>query len=717
MQPASPLDMCPSGSTRDFPPILDIHIGLLSSSLGTFGANGCPETAPSTCTGTTSSISNDDHGHLVTRTAPCADTNVTTYQNEGFLAWDPGMKDNPPGETNLGDPTQTPMVPGLTTSLYDLVIGDGQQGCGFESQNESWYRFLVDPSPYQGISLNSKNLVVTTGVDTVLLQQRKEFLRPDSLLAIIDLTDETDMSIKQFSSYPLFAEPALHLPHARTDCTTKGPLDPCCASCGQATPAGCPVDPSCTSSPYYTAADENTSLRAFGLISHKARYGIEFMYQPSRYVNALTAATIADSTGALVPNPIYSILNPTNDSSTVRDPGLVFYAAITGVPWQLIARQTAAGVPDLINGVSALDPTQIGGFKTSAELDLMDSTGMHSFWDDIVGDPENYVPPISPFMIESTVPRSGTDPITGAAITAPSATNGVGAMPGGSFINDHEWNIPTPPGDIEYACVFPIPTAKNCADPTVTSCDCRGLAANADNPLCETNPMDSGNLTLQTKAKAYPGLKNLAIAEGMGTQGIAASICAKQLTDNTQADYGYRPAVNAIIDRLKLALHGQCLPRTLSPDNTGYVNSCVILEARTVAANMAASCNECNGTGVVARQPVPADQSAVIEAAEADPLYVTTQWNCFCEITEPPAGSSALTDCLTDPTPLSTTNGWCYVDPSTGLSNVNATDEMDEENIITKVDKCPSDQQQEIRFVNGGKAATGATLFITCAGS
>ncbi len=684
LQPATPLEACPAGSMREFSPVLDMHIGMLSSSLGTFGANGCPETAPSACNGPTSSISNDDHGHLVTRTSPCADTNVPTYQSEGFLAWDPAQMDNPPGEDALGDPAS--MTPGLLTSLTNLVAGDGEEGCGFESQNESWYRFLVDPTPYASISLDSNNLVVTTGIDNVLLQQRKEFLRPDSLLAVVEVTDETDTSLKEFSSYPLFAEPALHLPHATAACTTKGPNDPCCASCGQATPAGCAADPACTSDPYYTAADENTSLRAFGLISHKERYGIEFFYQPSRYVGALTSPTIANNNNEMVPNPIYSILDPANDSATVRDPSLVFYAAIVGVPWQLIARQTAAGVPDLVNGVSALDPSQVGGFKSAAELELLDKQG-HTFWDDIAGNPSSYVPAYSPFMVESTVPRSGTDPITGAAIAPPSTPNGGGPMVGGSLLNDHEWNIPAPAGDIEYACVFPILNPLDCSDPSVVSCDCRGLSATADNPLCEANPNDSGNLTLQTKAKAYPGIKHLAIARGMGNQGIAASICAKQLTDNTAADYGYRPAINAIIDRLKGALGGGCLAQPLTADAAGQV-ACSILEARTVPAGTC-SC----GAGRIA---VPAADQCFQQAVTEDPLDATDQWNCFCEI--PQTAGAALASCQSDVTP--TSDGWCYVAAGTGSNPA----------LLQGCGSTP----QTLRFVGTGEPAAGSTVFLAC---
>ncbi len=725
-QPTDPTAGCPANSSREFPPVFDIHIGLLSSSLGTFGANGCPDPTPTTPCGP--GATNNDHGHLVTRSDPCGQTApVATYQNLGFLAWDPKSALTPPGETAIGDPTQTPPVPGLTTSLRDLVVGDGQFGCGFESQNEAWYRFLVDPTPYQGIQLVN-NTVQTTGIDMTLLQQRTDFLRPDSLLAIINVTDETDTSIKEYSSYPLFAETTLHLPLPRQECALKGPLDPCCASCGEPTPTGCPPAPDLhrrSTANSYTQATENIQLRAFGLISHKARYGIEFFYQPSRYVAALTSPTVADANNKQVPNPIYSILDKSKPATAIRDSNLVFYAAIVGVPWQLIARQDKDGTPDLINGINTIAPNDVtlqGGFKSSAELDLKDAKG-NTFWDDIAGDPENYVAAKSPYMVESTSPRSGTDPITGAVLSPVSTPNGGGAKVGpngGSLINDHERTIPPvggPPGDIEYACVFPILAPIDCSVPGAT-CDCPPNSGVTDNPLCEPNPGNGNSLTLQTKAKAYPGIKHLAIAKGMGSQGIAASICAKQVADPTADDFGYRPAVKAIIDRLKQALHGECLPRTLTPDPTGEV-PCLILEATTVPAGSEAACNACTAAG---RRPVsmsnPTHEPAV-QAALQDPLAATAQWNCFCEIpqTTGPACTEncnpGLTDCQT--APVSTANGWCYVDPTTAPASFTPAQIAQEEALVGN-GKCPATEQHDIRFVGNGSAAPGATLFITCAG-
>jgi hypothetical protein len=689
-QPSGPLEPCPPGSTRDFTPVTDIHIGVVSSSLGSFGADGCPDTPPTSCPTPPDSISNDDRGRLITRNDPCGMGIVPTYQGQGFLAWDPVQKLMPPGEAQIGDPTATPPMPGLATSLHDLVVGDGQDGCGYESQDEAWYRFLVDPAPWSSIALVN-NQVQTSGIDMALLQQRAQFLRPDSLLAIMVVSDETDTSIKQSASFPLFAAPELLLPHARQECTTKGPTDPCCASCGAPTPAGCPPDALCFTNPNYTTSDEDTGIHAFGLTTHKARYGIEFFYQPSRYVTALTSASVKDANGNFFPSPLYSNLDPLHYTGSLRDPSLVFYAAVVGVPWQLIARQSN-GVPDLVNGVSALDPSQVGGFKTPKELGLADPHG-NTFWDDVVGDPEHYVPALSPFMQESTVPRVGVDPITGANIMPTSTPNGHGATVGGALLNDHERTLKLPANDIQYACVFPIPAPLDCSlTQNANKCPCTDLP---DNPLCASNPSDGGKFTLQVKAKAYPGLKELAIAKGMGDQGIAASICAKQLDDPSKSDYGYRPSVNALLDRLSQTLGEQCLTKQLTPNVQGQV-SCAVLEARNTGSE------PCTCDAAVARTVVPEDDQCYQVVAEQDPRNAGAKWNCFCEITQ--TSGAALHACQTDvgPTPG---DGFCYVDPTVPAPFTGNP---------ALVKGCPEEDRRVLRFVGNGAPTPGATIFIGC---
>ena len=56
---------------------------------------------------------------------------------------------------------------------------------------------------------------------------------------------------------------------------------------------------------------------------------------------------------------------------------------------------------------------------------------------------------------------------------------------------------------------------------------------------------------------------------------------------------------------------------------------------------------------------------------------------------------------------LSTANGWCYVDDAIVPPLGNPA--------ITK--NCPTTEQRQIRFVNSGQPAAGATVFITCEGT
>ncbi len=70
-QPSSSFDACPAGSTRDFPPILDIHIGVVTSSIGGHGSDACSGNGIGDCPGGAVNASADDRGHLITRADPC----------------------------------------------------------------------------------------------------------------------------------------------------------------------------------------------------------------------------------------------------------------------------------------------------------------------------------------------------------------------------------------------------------------------------------------------------------------------------------------------------------------------------------------------------------------------------------------------------------------------------------------------------------------------
>ncbi|WP_231864560.1 hypothetical protein [Sorangium cellulosum] len=696
---ASPNTPCPQDYKREFEPVKDIHIGIISSSLGGHGSGACQ--------GTTSA-SNVDMAHLLARTDENSNVNdIPTYLNRGFLAWDPDQKlDGEPetpdpndGEADIGpndsnaDLNDTTLVGQLTA----MVKGTGQTGCGFEAQLESVYRFLVDPEPYATISIDpaTENIVVT-GEDADVKRQRADFLRPSSLLAIIMLTDENDCSIREEGKNYLVAEtsPGFRLWRPRVECATD-PGNKCCRSCSQKQD-DCPKDDTCKGTDGNTARltkeEDPVNSRCW---DQKRRFGFDFLYPIDRYRRAFTEAQIPNRRGELVPNPIFSDPNPDDLDSNVRDPGLVFFAGIVGVPWQDIARQNADGQPDLLNGLNQ-DGEPVGGFKNSDELSAP-VAGAASTWELILGDPAKYQAPKDPFMVESMKPRSGTNPITGDAIVGPQAT-------GWNSINGREYTIPEDStGDLQYACIFDLPrdAVKTC-DGAAQSCDCRAVGTQAiDNPLCRP---DAGNdqadpaprSTTQIKAKAYPGLRELQLIRELGPQGIVGSVCPRQLENSGAADYGYRPAIGAIIDRLKTVLGGQCLPRTLTPDTEQQV-SCLILEAR----NSQGQCN-CADPRKLGRLDVTGAHTAAKDEVLSLDIAKASGWDCVCEIQQL-EGDGAVA-CRTSVSDDIDVHGWCYVDPAIRLGEASL------------VADCPSTEQRKIRFTGQGEAQQGATLFITCSG-
>ncbi len=519
---AAPGEPCPAGYDREFAPVSSMHVGVISSSLGGHGADACQASSPGT-------QSNNDRGRLLARSAPDQTDDLETYQGQGFLAWDPAMQLSPTGEVDFGSDTDadsngTALVP----ALRNMVLGVGQIGCGYESQLESWYRFLVDPEPYGSISVLN-GVATPQGIDSVLIQQRADFLRSSSTLAIIVLSDENDCSIREHGQYFYAAQQQnangspFHLPRARSECAVD-PADPCCRSCGQA-PGNCPVDPTC-----YVNGDPGQGIAPLNQIEdppnlrcfeQKRRFGIDFLYPVDRYLAGLTSAVVTNRFGELVPNPIFSDLDPNDGDSTIRTPEQVFLAGLVGVPWQDLARDPA-------------DPAQ--GLKSAAELDQ--PVGGHaSAWQVILGEPVNHVPPADPFMRESIGPRAGQNPITGDAITPP------GGAP--NAINGAERSIPEQ-DDLQYACIFELPPGlqRDCSAPGVPACECQDPGN--DNPVCEG--------TTQVRAKAYPGLRELDLLHRLGGQGITTSLCAAQMGDGAAPDFGYRPAMRAIVDALAPAL-------------------------------------------------------------------------------------------------------------------------------------------------------------------
>ena len=495
VQPQRRTDACPEGSGREFNPVQDMHIGVITTSVGD-GASCLDPFGAS------------NRGRLF------APSTVKTHEGLGFLAFDPNGVNQPRG---LADPTE------LADRLRSLVRV-GSRGCALEAPLESLYRFLVEPAPAVagGVCDGSS----PCELDRELLAQRAAFLRPDSLLAILMLTDENDCSLRPGPASAAFADRMLRAPRGTSVCAID-PNDPCCRSCGDPAPTGCSPttsDPVCARGPY-TPEEDPPLLRCW---DQKRRFGVDHIYPIHRYVRSLRERTIEDSAGRYVPNPIFSDLQ--GRGVTPRDPSLVFLGAIVGIPHQAIA-----------------DP------DATDELRYLDSAALEErgLWDVLLGKPEFGVSPTEPFMIESVLERSGTSPISGESIASSFA-----AERWANRVNGHEIDLTIELADplfsdLQYACIFDLPMLLRCSEGD-GNCDCAGDPTLARRPICQQP--EGGYSRLQWGGKAYPGLRPLEVVRGLGDHGIAASICARNVRDRERSDYGYRPALRAILDRMRLGL-------------------------------------------------------------------------------------------------------------------------------------------------------------------
>jgi hypothetical protein len=240
----------------------------------------------------------------------------------------------------------------------------------------------------------------------------------------------------------------------------------------------------------YSAAEDSVNLRCF---HQKERYGISSLYPVARYVNAFTRASIVPGSddlagdGAVADNPLFR---------NGRTASNVIVTAIVGVPWQEIANN-----PN--------NPSK--GMQNASAL-VANGT-----WARIAGDPDGYVYPSAPVMLESVAKRPGVNPEEN----------------GGDRTLDT-----SAPVDLQYACTFSLPQPEQ-GSATCTSPD------SPDNPVCA--------MGVQIADKAYPGLRELAVVGGLGERGIVASICPFDPFDDMTAGSGYGPAMTATVQRLALA--------------------------------------------------------------------------------------------------------------------------------------------------------------------
>jgi len=529
---ASSTGACTSG-TPEFKPIADIHIGIVTSSMGNFGT-------PAACDAAGTNL----RGHLVNdgRIAPIA------HEPSGFLAYAGNA-------ASAGAGAQNPYTDAdkFAANFSTFINNLQERGCGYESQLESVHHFLVQPDPWSSIVRNG-DAARYDGVDLELLAQRKAFLRPDSIVVVVMLTDEDDSSVDPLAlqgrgwlymastsnglTFPTYGKSGSNDQVTRNDprygvgttapsgtsaCKTD-PNSVSCVPCWASKDRD--SDPSCKQT--LSQEEDPAELRMYAM---KRRFGWDPQYPLRRYIDGLSAVRAPDrhnehdATGKYVGyatcvNPLFAkeLPDPTDDRDTLcnlepgpRNPSGVFFAVLGGVPEDLLRTDASLAKPRKAS-LSSDDWQKILGANPATG----DGTG------------------IDPRMIPAATPRGVTQP-------------------------GYDWD--SKKGDLMYACTFELPKSEQrvgtagLANPT-TSVESTVFACSKywDSPLCDRpltrNDATDTTLRTQVRAAAYPTLRPLRVAKGLGNQAIVGSICPTNLADPESADYAYRPTIDAIVDRV-----------------------------------------------------------------------------------------------------------------------------------------------------------------------
>lgn len=639
----------PGDYGHGFRPVDDLHVGIISSSLGGLGGDLCaPDGAAEF------DPEQDDRAHLLPGVR--SDADLKSFDDLGFLAWDP-TGDQPDAESNSD---------ALIADFVSHVESAGDSGCGFEQPLEAWYRFLVDPTPVlqtvvengvSGPEISSAGEVI---VDEQLLEERDAFLRPDSAVVIVMLSDENDCSILDRGIGYLTAMAELegrqfNLPESTSACEVD-PNSPCCRSCGlneSQPPEGCAAlgdDPRCQKG--RESGTDRLNLRCF---DQKRRFGFDLLQPVSRYVQALSRPRVRDTAHCegtwndgeqcpLVDNPLFA----RDARGLSRDPSNVHLTGIVGVPWQDIATD------------ASLDGSSLA-FKTARRLAQDDA------WDLIVGEPSDDVPPSDPLMVASVDPRGGANPITGGGLAPASSED-----PQANSINGHEFD--TDQGDLQYACIFPLETPRDCSNGDGI-CECTASDLQRNKPVCQP-PAGGPAETTQYYDKAYPGLRQLEVLRDLGDGSAVASICPKVTEGNSSnAAYGYNPAVDAVVKSLRSSLEPECRKDPLPVDADGRV-SCTLLE---VGQSI-----DCGDDGLEEASDTDADGAR----NDLDTLGVCSGNACndltVCAVKQ--LDGAALDRCQTE---VSVEDpGFCYIDSGQDIGNPDLLSD------------CPSGQKRMLRLVD-----------------
>ncbi len=410
----------------------DVHVGVLSSSLESVGhGTVCPATP-----------SRDGRPRLRT----------TGVDGAPVLGAQTGVLEYRKGEDTLD----------FAARVADVVRGVGTSGCGFESQLEAMYQFLVQPDPSTSVSIDKGRANFGTTVDAELLEQRRHFLRPDSALVVVMVSDEDDASLdprsvggqgwvfahKDFPGSLVSRGAAQGTTAARaTSVCETDPLakdtdgEDLCTSCAIVCDSSLPSctkirkDPNCAASPvagksgpgysgYYSPEDDLLNVRFYKM---KQRFGVDPQYPVARYVSGLSLDRVPNRASEHPETPVagsgIAKVEPYESAPTCTNP--IFAESLPSAGQELCNLARGPRTAELV--VFGL----IGGLPTDLASDAPN-------WTSLVGaNPEAYdLSGLDPRMVQSVAPRAGLrDPSVGeylqsaCTFSTPGPQGAVGAQP------------------------------------------------------------------------------------------------------------------------------------------------------------------------------------------------------------------------------------------------------------------------------------------------
>jgi hypothetical protein len=486
---------CPEGSRPPFAPIVDIHVGVVSSDMGSQGSDQCTDKS--------------DKGNLVKRAkdARGKDVQIAPIEPSGFLAWYPtsdrhGRNPAPSGPYMDLDR--------LGAAAAALVRGVGEDGCAQPAPLESLYHFLSDPAPYAVVQV-----ATFKGIDNDVLKQRHDFLRPDSIVAVVLATDADDASLDPGSdggrgyafgsavfpaASPWADDPARTRPLSLGGGTTapratgacaKDPASSACASCVRPCGPGAlclDITPACTP-PYFAPEDDALPVRFHRM---KARYGVEPRFPVARYVSGLRGRVLG---AAACRNPLFAKALPVAAEAVA---GGRFLASDENGPMRDDLGRTL-DVCDLPGGTRAPEDVLLLAI-TGVPADLAPDDGSEAPWVRVLGrDPSRFDESgLDPRMIASTQPRPGR--------------KDDGDPP--------DWD--TGRASLQYACTFPVDPERVERYRTGPDYAC---ADGSNAPLCDGPP--TATQRNRVRGRAFPSPRPLWLARELGAQARIASACPR----------------------------------------------------------------------------------------------------------------------------------------------------------------------------------------------